>query len=618
MVNLAPHLVQPAAAAHPRVRGQARRPARGRGAEHVRRDGHASACAGGAGDDEEWSPERHRTIDAEETMELLPALAAREPDLGLPLLRLPDRRRAPGAHRARRGRALRRGVLQRRGGVGPGGARRPRRRRALPRRRGRRRVRADAPPTWSTPPACGPTASAPTSCTTRPRCRRISPSRGTHVTVSKDDLPVVAGAIVPAGSGRSIFVLPWLGPHADRHDRQRLRGLARPRAAGRGRHRLPAGRPRTSSSARRWALADLTGAYAGVRPLISTGDPKKSVDISRKAELYETSSGHGHDHRRQAHHLAADGEDGRGPDRRARGPRGALPHPRDPARHAGRAGASWRPSAGVDEESRDHLAGRYGHAAVDVLELAAESSPSWPARSSPDLPDLVAEAAVRRPPRAGALAGRRDAAPHPPRAARRPPPGRRRGSEGAGGDGAGDGAGAGLGRRRDGARRSTSGTRWQRRGAGARGAGAVRRPSAHEAPAARAGARARAGRRALMGIVNATPDSFSDRQGAKDLDELVERGLRAGDATGAAIVDVGGESGRTDREAVSEDEEAARVVPRGRAARGRGRRPCRWTPGAPGPRAAALGAGRRDGERRERPGRPGAGRAVRRARRRRW
>ena len=36
---------------------------------------------------------------------------------------------------------------------------------------------------------------------------------------------------------------------------------------------------------------DAVGAYAGVRPLISTGDPKKSVDISRKAELYETSSG---------------------------------------------------------------------------------------------------------------------------------------------------------------------------------------------------------------------------------------------------------------------------------------------------------------------------------------
>src|SRR5204863_9148439 len=39
------------------------------------------------------------------------------------------------------------------------------------------------------------------------------------------------------------------------------------------------------------APGDIAGAYAGVRPLISTGDPRKSVDISRKAELYETSSG---------------------------------------------------------------------------------------------------------------------------------------------------------------------------------------------------------------------------------------------------------------------------------------------------------------------------------------
>ena len=64
----------------------------------------------------------------------------------------------------------------------------------------------------------------------------------------------------------------------------------------------------------------------------------------------------------------------------------------------------------------------------------------------------------------------------------------------------------------------------------------------------------------LMGIVNATPDSFSDRQGPKDSEELAGLGLRLlGD--GAAIVDVGGESGRTDMEAVSVDEEIARVVP---------------------------------------------------------
>jgi glycerol-3-phosphate dehydrogenase len=40
---------------------------------------------------------------------------------------------------------------------------------------------------------------------------RIAPSRGTHVTIAAGDLPLDAGAIVPAGEGRSIFALPWLG-----------------------------------------------------------------------------------------------------------------------------------------------------------------------------------------------------------------------------------------------------------------------------------------------------------------------------------------------------------------------------------------------------------------------
>ena len=68
------------------------------------------------------------------------------------------------------------------------------------------------------------------------------------------------------------------------------------------------------------------------------------------------------------------------------------------------------------------------------------------------------------------------------------------------------------------------------------------------------------GRPRLMGIVNATPDSFSDRQGPKDLDELVGHAHRLVDE-GAEIIDVGGESGRTDRLPVTEDEEAGRIVP---------------------------------------------------------
>jgi dihydropteroate synthase len=64
----------------------------------------------------------------------------------------------------------------------------------------------------------------------------------------------------------------------------------------------------------------------------------------------------------------------------------------------------------------------------------------------------------------------------------------------------------------------------------------------------------------LMGIVNATPDSFSDPRGHKPLDELARRALDQV-AAGASLIDVGGESGRTDTDAVPVEEEIARVVP---------------------------------------------------------
>jgi dihydropteroate synthase len=63
-----------------------------------------------------------------------------------------------------------------------------------------------------------------------------------------------------------------------------------------------------------------------------------------------------------------------------------------------------------------------------------------------------------------------------------------------------------------------------------------------------------------MGVVNATPDSFSD---AGELPDLEARARRAAQhvADGAAIVDVGGESAVGGRPAVVAEEEAARVVP---------------------------------------------------------
>jgi dihydropteroate synthase len=64
----------------------------------------------------------------------------------------------------------------------------------------------------------------------------------------------------------------------------------------------------------------------------------------------------------------------------------------------------------------------------------------------------------------------------------------------------------------------------------------------------------------IMGIVNATPDSFSDAGLRQTLSDRVARAT-AQLADGAALIDIGGESGTTDRPAVSAEEEIARVVP---------------------------------------------------------
>ena len=64
----------------------------------------------------------------------------------------------------------------------------------------------------------------------------------------------------------------------------------------------------------------------------------------------------------------------------------------------------------------------------------------------------------------------------------------------------------------------------------------------------------------LMGIVNASPESFSDGGLRPDADAQVAHGLRLVEQ-GAAIVDVGGESGVTNRPPVTAPEEIRRVVP---------------------------------------------------------
>jgi glycerol-3-phosphate dehydrogenase len=219
---------------------------------------------------------------------------------------------------------------------------------------------------------------------------RIAPSRGTHVTVAHADLPLEAGAIVPAGDGRSIFALPWLG--------RTLLGTTDNNYSGDIDHVQPSVDDieyllgaANAFFGTELGMHDLTGAYAGVRPLISSGDTRKSVDISRKAELYETSSGlititggKLTTWRRMAK-LAVDRlveRDGvQAPCRTHEIPLGQPVDPDQLPR-----------AAGVADEQVQALASRYGFAAAHVLELAGQR-PELAAPVVKGLPDLLAEVA---------------------------------------------------------------------------------------------------------------------------------------------------------------------------------------------------------------------------------
>ncbi|HTX06591.1 MAG TPA: dihydropteroate synthase [Steroidobacteraceae bacterium] len=63
-----------------------------------------------------------------------------------------------------------------------------------------------------------------------------------------------------------------------------------------------------------------------------------------------------------------------------------------------------------------------------------------------------------------------------------------------------------------------------------------------------------------MGVLNVTPDSFSDGGRFLRLEDAVARGLRMAEE-GAAIIDVGGESTRPGAESVGVEEELRRVIP---------------------------------------------------------
>jgi glycerol-3-phosphate dehydrogenase len=346
--------------------------------------------------EEDWAPDRHRTIPGDETAELIPALAPRDPkeaylfydcqtdDVRLVLTVL--------------------GEAERYGAVCLNGAEVVELLDDSGKATGVVCVDAETGERFEVGAANVVNATGVWADRIRPdeileqeEVPRIKPSRGTHVTVSLERLPLGSAAcIVPAGEGRTIFALPWYG--------RALIGTTDRDYDGDVAHVQPSGEDVdylldavNTFFGLELADSDLTGAYAGVRPLISTGDPRKSVDISRRAELYETSSGlltitggKLTTWRRMAMQVVdrmVEREGREAPCRTAEIPLGMSATDQDLTSPPG------LPESDLPEGWRRLLTFRYGHAARNVLELAADS-PELARPIVPGQPDLVAEAAV--------------------------------------------------------------------------------------------------------------------------------------------------------------------------------------------------------------------------------
>lgn len=399
MVQLAPHLVYPTPFLVPAFPDERRQRGLGIGLNmydvmattRVGRSRREMRASKEADEDYYWSPDRHRTIDRDEVLQLVPALAPRDPknaylfydcqtdDVRLTLTVLGEAERF-GAVMLNGAEVTE--VLEREGRAG--GV-------AFTEAGSGERLELSADNVIN---ATGVFADRirPEETIEEEDVPRISPSRGTHVLVDREKLSTGSAAcIVPAGEGRAIFALPWYG--------RTLIGTTDNDFEGDIDHPRPAGEDVTylleavnEFFGVSLGTGDLVGAYAGVRPLIATGDPKKSVDISRKAELYETSSGmltitggKLTTWRRMAKQTVdrlVEREGREAPCHTAEIPLGMEARPDD-----------LEAPDGVGEEALEQLAFRYGHAARKVLTVARED-PKLAAPIVPGRPDLLAEAVI--------------------------------------------------------------------------------------------------------------------------------------------------------------------------------------------------------------------------------
>jgi len=342
-----------------------------------------------------WSPEKHTEIDGHQVCELLPALAGREPTGGYLFYdcQTDDVRLVLSViEEACRYGAVCVNGLEATGLVESGG-----------RAAGVRVFDAESGERFEINAAHVVNATGVWADRLRPDELRdeaelpsIRPSRGTHILIDQADLPLEAGAIVPAGEGRSIFALPWLG-------RTLIGTTDSDYEADDLAHVPPSGDDVTylldavnEFFSTELTTEDVVGAFAGVRPLIAPAEGKRSVDISRKAELFETSSGmititggKLTTWRAMAEMTVDRIVEREGVEATCRTRSTSIGEPIEP---------ELLPRVeGVSDEAYEAIANRYGSAGVGVLDIAAERGVLCQP-VVPGMPDILAEAvwAVRK------------------------------------------------------------------------------------------------------------------------------------------------------------------------------------------------------------------------------
>ena len=228
---------------------------------------------------------------------------------------------------------------------------------------------------------------------------RLRLSKGAHVTLPADRLPVRSAVAIPVEAGRLLFAIPSASVTLLGTTDAEYGGSPESPAPERREIEYLLARASEAFPSARLGPADVVAAFAGVRPLRidssrRVSETSREDSIESAPGLVRVFGGKLTTHRRMgaktidaaARLLSAEGA------RVERSRTRRRPFPGSPGEPLGDLIRRTAGERGVSDSLAVHLAGRYGRRVREVL-AAASAEPALLRPMSPDLPDVEAEAA---------------------------------------------------------------------------------------------------------------------------------------------------------------------------------------------------------------------------------